>query len=821
MNIGVALLLGCLGCAICYLVWRSKRNQHSTHPVATASITADLPALDAIKNALFQSNLSAIVAIDEQDRIVEFNPSAERLFRRRRVDVLGELMGELIVPPAYRERHYLGMARFLRTGKGMVVQKRIEVSAINADGAEFPIEMEITPVATGTQQYIFVAVINDITERNLSTAKIQHALAQAEEANRAKSRFLTSVSHEVRTPLHAVLGLIECLEHTALNDQQFQYISTAKTAGENLLNMVNDILDLGQIEAGKREVHFSMCNPRQLLDEHLEIYRQRALEKGLAMYLIQADNVPRQIHTDMTMLRQILSNLLSNACKYTQTGGITVRSWCQTSPDDPTETQWCCAVSDTGPGFSTEQLQALFQEFVRFHQNSATSGSGVGLMICRLIAEQLGGQLTVTSEQGMGACFQLTLPLQKPGLRRKFKKLQNLPVYLCSENGLWLQCLQQQLQALAVTDLHIVGVSQLNTIPNGSIVLLDTETDRSVLPFEPTQLIASQQSLKIISAGSDLSPVLANYPRHFAFVSQPYRQQDLVRALRAASAERRLAQVYPQPPASQLLVAPAQSQLAYHVLLTDDSEVNRLTIRTFLGLEGIKVTEAVNGLDAVEKVRQQRFDLILMDMAMPVMNGLHAVTIIRQQKLADSTPIIALTAHVQEHEKQQCLAAGMQDFLTKPIGKALLVKRVMHWLQAAQLQVETLDAKEVTTDLPWLAQPLLDEEPLQQLKQDLNDENFVRLVSIFRREASKQIDEVQSFLQSSQFDALEIRVHALKSSSQTFGALRLSSLAKLIEMSCREKNYPQVLQYCQYLADVNQQTQVKFTQGPYEQSDAK
>jgi two-component system sensor histidine kinase/response regulator len=809
MNIGVALLIMVCGLVLACCVWRI-RPKNSTAPSVPA-LPQNYSPLEAIKNALFQSNLSAIVAIDEQDRIVEFNPSAEQLFMRRRDDVLGQLMGELLVPPQYRQRHYAGMKRFLHTGQGMVVQKRIEVSALNAIGNEFPIEMEITPVATGAGQYIFVAVMNDITERNLSTAKIQQALAQAEDANRAKSRFLTSVSHEVRTPLHAVLGLIECLEHTALNDQQFQYIATAKTAGENLLNMVNDILDLGQIEAGKREAHFSMCNPRQLLDEHLEIYRQRAQEKGLSLYLIQAENVPRQIYTDMTMLRQILSNLLSNACKYTQAGAITVRSWCQTSAKDSAALQWCCAVDDTGPGFSAEQLQALFQEFVRFHQNSSTSGSGVGLMICRLLVEQLGGQLTVSSEQGEGASFQLTLPILQTAQRRKFKILQNLCIFLCSDNSLWLQCLQLQLEALGVNNLTIISIKHFDTIPAGAVVLLDTESRHGSLPFQPEQLTPIQQSLKIISAGSDLSTELANCSSHFAFVIEPYLQQDLLIALRATIAGRKLVPVTHRSATSQLLVAPAQTKRAYHVLLTDDSEVNRLTIRTFLGLEGIKVTEALNGLDAVEKVRQHHFDLLLMDMAMPVMNGLDAVTLIRQQKLAEGTPIIALTAHVQEHEKQQCLAAGMQDFLTKPIGKALLVKRVMYWLMKESEVPETVENKDNQTILPWLYQEVLNEKTLLQLKQDLNTDRLIDLVDIFCREASKRITEIQKFLEDSQYDSIEISVHALKSSAQMFGAARLSELAKMIEKECREKRFSTASSYCQYLSDVNQLTQQAFS----------
>lgn len=796
--------------ALCYWI-----KVHGVWFQSNSHFTANTDTVTAIKHALLQSNLSAIVAIDKDDKIIEFNPSAERLFKRKRQDVLGSTMAELIIPLRYRKMHYAGMKHFKDTGIGPVLRKRIEVSALNAEGSEFPIEMEITPIASGNDA-IFVAVINDISERENSRKNIVDALALAEEANRAKSIFLTSVSHEIRSPLHEILSLIECLQHTALNDQQFKYVSTAQSAGERLLNMVNDILDLGQIEAGKRQVHLSLCHPRAILEEHLEIYRQNIAEKGLELYLIEADNVPRTISTDITMMRQILSNLLSNACKYTEHGGVTVRTSSRVDVKNGQEQiWWICEVQDTGVGLTPEQINALFQEFTRFHQDGSSSGSGVGLMISRLLAQQLGGELTVHSNNEAGTTFTLCLPIEASSPKRHFKQLMQLNVFLYSNNLRWRNCISQQLLNLGVTNQIIITTAELQTLPEKSIVIIDTQQNAAKLPFEPLNLSYQQQQLRFISAGDDLSADLADCPRHFAFIHQPYRRQDIIFALRAARSERKLAFNLTHVHKPQLMLAPSNISQAFHILLVDDSEVNRLTIRTFLGLEGIRVTEAANGEEAVNAVRTVPFDMILMDIRMPVMDGIEATTIIRRQQLAETTPIIALTAHVQEHEKQRCLAAGMQDFLTKPIGKAVLINRVMHWLS----NIKKADDNSKVLDESTVNQcKLLDETLLLNLQQDFTAAKFQNLLDTFLTEIEHQVSQVGIFLAEENFNRVEILVHAIKSSAHTFGAMNLSHLAKSIEEACQQKQWATVQKSCPLLDDIRQQTEAEFKRSGYGRS---
>ena len=805
MTILLIVILAFISSAVITSLWMkfrlSRRHSAAFYDEVTDTVTA-------IKHALLQSNLSAIVAIDQNDLIIEFNPSAERLFKRNRRDVLGKVMGELIIPERFRKMHYAGMNHYINTGEGPVIKKRIEVSALNSDGDEFPIEMEITPIESGRTS-IFVAVINDITERKNSRKKIVDALNQAEDANRAKSSFLTSVSHEIRTPLHAILSLIECLQHTALNDQQFKYVSTAQQAGESLLNMVNDILDLGQIEAGKREVHLSTCHPNTILAEHLEVYRHSINEKGLELYLIESADVPRTIETDVTMLRQILSNLLSNACKYTEVGAVSVHSRCQTEMiDDRQKIWWCCDVRDTGVGLTEDQIKALFQEFTRFHPDGSSSGTGVGLMISRLLAQQLGGELSVTSHADSGTCFTLSLPINTTRPKRIYAKLVKTAVYLCSDNQRWLTCFMQQLTHISLVDIHVIKPGQLCTLPPNAIVIFDSQNYAESM-FGDICAVAQQRSLKLITAGDDLVANLENCNRHFAFISQPYHRKDIMSALRAALNGRKLAFNSERALSSPVLVAPSNANKAFNILLVDDSEVNRLTIRTFLGLEGMKVKEAANGEEAVLAVKQERFDLILMDMRMPVLDGIEATEQIRQQKLADDTPIIALTAHVQENEKQRCLAAGMQDFLTKPIGKAVLIKRVTHWLTNQSAGTSLAEHEVNVSGL------ILDETLLLNLKRDLPADKFQRLLDMFLAEIQRQVTEVENFLVEKNYNRVEILVHAIKSSAHTFGAMQLSDITKQMELACQAQQFEKVDLYFKELRKLCQLTLDAFISRGY------
>lgn len=784
-------------------LWVVKMSQQQ---VQQAAQVHDL-VVDSVKETLLNSNISAIIAVNEQDRIVEFNPCAERLFGHQRQDVLGQTMADLIIPPSFRAMHYAGMRRFIQTGASSIMYKRVEVTAQNASGQEFPIEIEVAP-ARQADGWLFVAVIQDISERVQSVEKVRQALADAQAANQAKSRFLTSVSHEIRTPLHAMLGLLECLQHTALNDQQLQYTHLAQTAGGNLLNMINDVLDLGRIEAGKREVHTSVFNPQVLLQEHLGIYHHRMTEKGLSLYTVDAPTTPRRLSSDITIVRQILTNLLSNAYQYTEHGAIVIRTWYEAR--SISSGYWCCQFKDTGVGLSPEQLAQLFEEFSRFHP--VNSGTGVGLMICQHLTKLLNGRLDVESIQGQGSAFTLRLPAMVGREPRRWRLLTTLTVYVLGHCPHWLNSLTEQLRNIGVAQIEVIGERELAQLPASSIVMVapdglachDDETWYERTPIPP--------SLKFISTGVDVARFWLHHPQHFAFVREPLWRHDLLWALRAAvqNKPRRMSLLY-APVASTAVIKPSTAR-AYHVLLVDDSEVNRLTIKTFLGMEGIRVTEAVDGVAAIAAVTQQRFDLILMDVRMPVMGGIEAVEKIRQNQLAEHTPIIALTAHVQDEEKQRCLQVGMQDFLTKPIGKAMLIKRVMQWLNPA---VTVVEAAEPPVAVPteqgeFAAYPLIDDEHLAQFQAELSAENYQQLVAIFLKESTRQIDDALQFVDQNKFDRVEILVHALKSSALTFGAVRLSHVAKAAELACRQQQISKAADYCRQLKLLGEQTHAEF-----------
>ncbi|TCS42391.1 PAS domain S-box protein [Reinekea marinisedimentorum] len=611
-----------------------------------------LAVSDAIRTGMLESSSSAVIAIDDDGLILEFNPAAERLFGYRRQQVLGQDMAELIMPERLREGHRMGMAHYKKTKEGPILRQVVEVVAHNCEGREFPIELAVAPIETKSGT-IFTAVISDISERIKNTERLQQAKEDADDANREKSRFLASMSHEIRTPLNIILGMVDLLQNTPLNDKQRGFTLSAENAGRNLLDMVNDILDLSKIEAGKMEPKLQTINPVQLFEETVQLFNQRCIAKNLALTIETSSELPKAVVTDASFYRQIISNLMANAVNYTNNGSITARLQIKTINGLP---HLSAEIEDTGVGLSPEEQKQLFQEFTQVHQAhpKQTKGSGIGLVICRELANLCGGDITLTSEVGKGSTFAFQLPVT------------------------------------------------------------------------------------------------------LAEISEPAQQPRVEQAHNVLKGAR--------------------------ILLVEDSEANRVIANTFLEDAGCIVTEAVDGLDAIEQVKSHHFDAILMDMRMPNMGGVEAAEHIRRNQLAESTPIIALTAHALVEVRDNCLAVGMQDFLTKPIERKLLLRTLNHWLTEPMQNSQAAPAEPVINDENDLL--IFDEGAVNQLIEDTSEKAVSHMLNVFFRECDQRLKLILQARQDADSEAMGVSAHALKSSAKTFGAMQLSAVAEKLEAAC-------------------------------------
>ena len=381
---------------------------------------------EARKAAIFDSALDSIISIDHAGKIIEFNPQAERTFGYRRDDVIGQPMDELIIPPSLRLRHREALARYLATGTGSVIGRRLELTGMRSDGSEFPVELSLTSISTSKP--MFTAYLRDLTEQKKQEESLQHSREMAEqnlriqEANRLKSEFLANMSHELRTPLNAVIGFAEMLfdgKAGPVNDEQKEYLNDILTSGQHLLQLINDVLDLAKIEAGKMVLDLEPFSLKTAAEEVCTIMRPIAAKRNITINLEVAEDAVA-VTLDVRKLKQVLYNLLSNAVKFSHEKGV-VKLAIGLDAHDQLHIQ----VRDSGIGIKNADLPRIFSEFEQLESGTSRrfSGTGLGLSLTKKIVELHNGSITVHSEFGKGSTFSITMPravslMQSPHARR-------------------------------------------------------------------------------------------------------------------------------------------------------------------------------------------------------------------------------------------------------------------------------------------------------------------------------------------------------------------------------------------------------------------
>ncbi|MDP9169732.1 MAG: PAS domain S-box protein, partial [Acidobacteriota bacterium] len=372
---------------------------------------AALRASEARKASILETALDCIITIDHQSRILEFNPAAERTFGYKRDEVVGRLLSETIIPPAFRQGHLEGLARYLNTGTAVVLGRRIEIRGMRSDGTEFPVELATNRIASDGPA-IFTATLRDITQRKQAEQELREAKEAAEQANQAKSEFLAGMSHELRTPLNAIIGYGEMLQEEAQElgvEALLPDLGKIHSAGKHLLGLINSVLDLSKIEAGKMDLYIESFSPRSLIEEVVAVSKPLVEKNGNTLE-VRIDPKPAMIRSDRGKLRQCLFNLLSNAGKFTANGVVTLESG--QAEDGSLELR----VTDSGIGLTDDQLAAIFAPFQQADSSikQRYGGTGLGLALTRRFCELMGGEVSAASEHGRGSQFTMRLPLSPP-----------------------------------------------------------------------------------------------------------------------------------------------------------------------------------------------------------------------------------------------------------------------------------------------------------------------------------------------------------------------------------------------------------------------
>ncbi|HVV99954.1 MAG TPA: response regulator [Planctomycetaceae bacterium] len=817
---------------------------------------------------IIDAALDAVISIDSQSRILEWNPQAEQVFGWKREEVLGHNLADFIIPQRYREGHLAGVQKFLTTGDCSFLNRRIEIAGLRRDGAEFPVELSIVPVQVG-DSYLFSAFVRDITQRKqteerlarqtlearllqqatalaadtnsfedalrgcleivceitqwpvghvllpsddgaLASADIWHvehlesiekfrqhtvqmrfspgvglpghvlqtrepvwirdartdnrftrvavddalpvrgavgfpiqirgevaavleffaseplehdptlsaligsvseqigrvierrraaedlreAKEAAEQANRAKSEFLANISHELRTPMNAIMGMTELALDEELDTRVRDYLQTAHESADVLLRLLNEILDFSRLESGRFVLESAPFSLRATMEETVKTLSLHASEKGLELALDLPDNTPDDLIGDALRLRQILMNLIGNSIKFTEQGEVIVRAVVESQTAD--EASLLISVSDTGIGISPADQERIFTPFTQADASTTRhyGGTGLGLAISSQLIGLMGGRLWVESALGQGSTFSFRVRFlrQKPKpteseRQARFEQLRDVPVLIVDDNASNRRILETILSNWSMRpETASDGASALEKIEEAAqsgkqydVIILD-----ALMPemdgFTLAERIKSEPQgsattiLMLSSADRQTFARRCEQLDIAEYLEKPISHSELLNSLC------RVLGLTHEEPADENggRSAPSPSHRALHVLLAEDVPANQKLIVSILTRRGHVVEIAQNGREAVELAKRTAFDVILMDVQMPIMDGFQATSILRSLSPSEAAhvPIVAMTAHAMRGDRERCLAAGMDAYISKPVDSRRLVELI-------------------------------------------------------------------------------------------------------------------------------------------------
>ena len=642
-----------------------------------------------------------IITIDASNTIVMANHEVEKIWGYDEEEMVGRSL-MMLMPDTSRETHAESIHTKSKVGASYSASRRSELEGLRKDGTTFPPEMRIAETLIGDQLY-FTAAVRDIAERIQTEEALHQAREAALEASRAKSSFLASMSHEIRTPMNAIIGMADLLSETSIDTEQGGYVRIFRSAGDTLLTLINDILDFSRVEAGQIEIEQIDFDLTQLIEDTMGFMALRARESGLELAYEVAPEVPSGVIGDPVRLQQVVTNLIGNSIKFTKQGEVVLHVERNPVPENPDSLRF--RLTDTGIGIPEDKLDTIFDVFTQADSSTTREfgGTGLGLAISRQLSELMGGRIWAESEFGKGSTFYFTatLPAQtdfQPAPSPSIERLAGMKTLIVDDNATNRMILRKTLarwgadsneaedgyQALAaissarnegtpyelvLLDYHMPGMDGLEVAEHlASDGVLD---DASVL------MLTSDNRSEDLARCRELGVSF--------YLVKPVKQSELHRAIGTALGVQQKVVVAADPPTP--VHDHKTSKPTLSILLAEDSADNRLLVQSYLKSASYEVDIAENGEIAVDKFTSSNYDLVLMDVQMPVMDGYAATRSIRNWEYSNErkpTPIVALTAHALQEDILTSLAAGCNTHMSKPIRRAELLQAIEEQIRSVQ-----------------------------------------------------------------------------------------------------------------------------------------
>lgn len=759
---------------------------------------------ERLNRLIVDTALDAFVAMDDEGTIIDWNPQAEVTFGWKREEALGQDVSDALIPERFRADFDNDLQHFLATGHSDMLQRRLERIALHRSGREFPIEITISPIRQG-DTWIFSAFIHDITNRKEAERQLRESKDAAEAANQAKSDFLANMSHEIRTPMNAVIGMTELVLDTELTQSQREYLAMVRDSGESLLSLINDILDFSKIEAGKLHLDAAPFDLRDVLGDTLKTLAVRAQREELELACHIDPRVPDALIGDGARLRQIVVNLVGNAIKFTESGEVVLHVEVEEQSEGSALLHF--AIADTGIGIAAEKLKTIFTAFEQADTSTTRryGGTGLGLTICSRLAAMMRGAIWAESDLGSGSTFHFTArftvsdePVKKPAAR----VLDGTRVLVVDDNATNRLILDEMLTNwhMQVTTAESVDaaireleaacsnetpfelvLSDVNMPDRDGFDLAARLQDDAALPDAVILMLTSAERSGDVDRSRELGVS--------SYLHKPVKQSELYDAIVASLNISGIAE--PEKPDDQpsddVVLPPMR------ILLVEDSIVNQRLALALLNKWGHDVSVACNGLEALQLIEQREFQLVLMDVQMPELDGLEATRRIRQAEAGSDRhlPIIAMTAHAMKGDRETCIEAGMDDYVSKPVRPWQLLdcmrKLVGDLLPAVQDETQATASPGAGEEVDEPAPPAFQVNWPASLKVVQGDRSLLRdVIAAFREESRIVMADLKTALRDGDAKTAQRMAHTIKASFRTFGVSDAHDLAYECEVAGRE-----------------------------------